>query len=67
MTNNGNDKVFIVFYCEARDQTNHYIESVWSSRELAQAAIHYHANSSKTKFSDFRIVERDVNKASIRG
>lgn len=59
------DKVFIVFYCEARDQTNHYIESVWSNRELAQAAIHYHAKDSGNKLSDFSIIERDVNKAHL--
>jgi hypothetical protein len=56
------DKVFIVFYCERNDHNNHFIESVWSTKELAQAAIHYHANKSNEQLRNYSIIEREINK-----
>jgi hypothetical protein len=56
------EKVFIVFFRESIDQSNHWIESVWSTRELAQAAIHYHANKSNKDLRNYHIIEREINK-----
>lgn len=60
------EKVFIVFFRELIDEGNHYIESVWSTKALANSAIHYHAKNSQRKLNEYSIIERDIDKAHIR-
>lgn len=50
-----NNTVWIIIYREL------YIESVWSTLELAQAAIHYHVLDSKTHYTEYRIIKRQIN------
>lgn len=55
--------VFIVL-CKAGDDV--LVESVWSTRELASAAILFHAkNDSRRNLTDYFIVTREVNTAQV--
>lgn len=54
------DDVYIILYKEI-------IESVWTSRALAEAAILYHVQSNPRSFkSDYVIIERSINVTRIR-
>lgn len=39
------------------------VESVWSTWELANAAIEYHAMNSNSNRTGYLVLEREVNKA----
>lgn len=57
--------VYIVFK-PAQPPMKHdgsFIESVWTSLELARSAIEYHAFNSNVHPLDYTIVEREVNTA----
>lgn len=64
------DKVYIVVkYLDPMNDNTIFIESTWSTRELADAACIYHAfNDSQVMSSEYnptqyQVIERAINKA----
>lgn len=57
--------VYIVFQVSS-NQSILSIESVWSTKALAKAAIHFHAEGSGNSLDNFKIAVRDVNTAQIK-
>lgn len=54
-------KVFIVILAPLGVFCN--IESVWSTKELAKIARHYHANQATRLYEDYIIIAREVDRA----
>jgi hypothetical protein len=52
------DEVFIV--CRHFNDAL-IVESVWSTRALAESAKHYHAHDSGIQIEEFIIIERKIN------
>ena len=57
------EEIYIVIRVTPTKDT--IIESVWTTRELAQAAIHYHARDAKTVPANFYIAFREINKPHV--
>ena len=55
MTSLNGSNIYIIMY---RDM---YVESIWTSYALAQAAIAFHVKSANTTFEEYKIIERMVN------
>lgn len=55
------NKVFIVTRQTSVDGV--LVESVWSTRELAESAVFYHAHHSNLLYAQYHIIEREVDKA----
>ena len=53
--------VFIVV-----NKSNNTIESIWSTKKLAKAAIHYHSQDCNLPCDSFEIIEREINKAKLK-
>lgn len=60
--NNIESVYIVVRVTESRDTI---IESVWTTKELAQTAIKYHARDSDTPPSNFYISFRGINKPHV--
>jgi hypothetical protein len=56
-------KIFIVIYA-AINETRIY--SVWTTRALARAAIHFHSSEAKIPKAQYSIVEREINQIGMK-
>jgi hypothetical protein len=58
--------VYIIFHLDVLTKFINSIESVWETRELANAAVYYHASHSNQPCTSYYIAEREINTTTLR-
>lgn len=57
------EKIYIVVLNSNITGYINFIESVWTTEELARSGILYHSQNSGVSINRYRIIEREINKA----